>query len=1088
MDVSDIIDPLNAAQREAVAAPTGNILVLAGAGSGKTRVLVHRIAWYVRTGETTPHGILAVTFTNKAAGEMRARTEQLLGIPAGGMWVGTFHGIAHRLLRAHYQDANLPQDFQILDSDDQLRAIKRVLRGLNLDESQWPPREAQWFINARKEEGLRPSHINDHGDPNQMQMVRIYQAYQQTCDRGGLVDFAELLLRAFELFRDNASLLDHYRQRFRHILVDEFQDTNALQYAWLKLLAGDTGSLFAVGDDDQCLAAGTEVAMADGSSKAIESIQAGEQVLSSYGRGEFRSATVTERFKHRRRRPVVNIHLNSGEVIRSTPEHTHFAGYVLGEAPQTYFLYLMYKEGMGYRLGTSQVYTRGQVKPVVGFKQRALHEHADALWIVRTHGTENDARLDEMQTSLRYGLPTLPFVPRKGKAKNGLVHDAEIIGRLYKSLNTKESAEQLLESVGLDPERPHHVPQARNSNRRNIVITLCADRRGASPMHRISIAGVNERDRGELEALGLSIRPAKADTSSWRFETVRRDFGELMRIARRIRERLDNARYVLQGHILDRSLPFITASAIRPGMVMATAAGQFSVVERLEYEQDEVAVYDLNVDRTHNFVASGVVTHNSIYSWRGALVENMQRFQRDFADTQMLRLEQNYRSTATILKAANHLIDNNTGRLGKQLWTDGDEGERIKLYTAYNEQDEARYIVDEIANAKSRGRAYRDLAILYRVSAQSRVIEEGLVQSSIPYRIYGGMKFYERAEIKDALAYLRLALNKDDDGSFERIVNVPTRGIGQRTIQELRDTARQQQISLWRAALYMREHKLLAARALSSLESFLRLIHDLGEEIEQLDLADAVEAAINRSGLIPHFKKEKGERGIARLENLDELVRAAREFRMPEDSEDEMTPLQQFLANAALEAGEAQGDANSDCVQLMTLHAAKGLEFPLVFMIGMEEGLFPHQRSSGDATQLEEERRLCYVGITRAQEQLTLCHAEHRRLHGSDFYAPASRFLRELPEELLEPVRLGGFAAQPLASRGSSGANKTTRPTASIREETGFTLGQRVRHAKFGEGTVLNLEGSGSQTRLQVNFEHGGSKWLVAAYAPLETV
>ena len=727
MDVSDIIDPLNAAQREAVAAPTGNSLVLAGAGSGTTRVLVHRIAWYVRTGETTPHGILAVTFTNKAAGEMRARTEQLLGIPASGMWVGTFHGIAHRLLRAHWQEAGLPQDFQILDSDDQFRTIKRVLRGLNLDDSQWQPREAQWFINARKEEGLRPAHINDHGDPVQTQMIRIYKAYQETCDRSGLVDFAELLLRCHELCRDNTSLLNHYRQRFRHLLVDEFQDTNALQYAWLRLLAGDSGSLFAVGDDDQ-----------------------------------------------------------------------------------------------------------------------------------------------------------------------------------------------------------------------------------------------------------------------------------------------------------------------------------------------------------------------SIYSWRGALVENMQRFTRDFADTQMLRLEQNYRSTATILKAANELIGNNTGRLGKQLWTDGDDGDRIKLYTAYNEQDEARYVVDEIENAHSRGRPYKDLAVLYRVSAQSRVLEEALVQSSIPYRIYGGMKFYERAEIKDALAYLRLASNRDDDASFERIVNVPTRGVGQRTLQELRDLARREQISLWQAAMHMREHKLLAARALSSLDNFLRLIHELGEEITELELHEAVEAAINRSGLIPHFKKEKGERGIARIENLEELVRAAREFRMPEDSENEMTPLQQFLANAALEAGEAQGDANSDCVQLMTLHAAKGLEFPAVFMIGMEDGLFPHQRSSGDATQLEEERRLCYVGVTRAQEQLTLCHAEHRRLHGSDFYAPPSRFLRELPEELIESVRLGGYSTPMPASKPQPA--RQGRATAAIREESGFALGQRVRHAKFGEGTILNLEGSGPQTRLQVNFETVGSKWLVAAYASLQAL
>jgi DNA helicase II / ATP-dependent DNA helicase PcrA len=729
MDVSDVLDPLNPAQREAVAAPTGNILVLAGAGSGKTRVLVHRIAWYVRTGEASPYGILAVTFTNKAAGEMRARTEQLLGIPAGGMWVGTFHGIAHRLLRAHWQEAGLPQDFQIMDSDDQLRTIKRVMRGLNLDESQWPPREAQWFINARKEEGLRPQHIDDHGDPTLAQMARIYVAYQETCNRGGLVDFAELLLRAHELFRNNESILQHYRQRFRHVLVDEFQDTNTLQYAWLRLLVGHSGALFAVGDDDQ-----------------------------------------------------------------------------------------------------------------------------------------------------------------------------------------------------------------------------------------------------------------------------------------------------------------------------------------------------------------------SVYSWRGARVENMQTFTHDFPDTQLLRLEQNYRSTATILKAANSLIANNTGRLGKQLWTEGDDGERIQIYTAYNEQDEARHVVSEIENWHARGRPYRDLAVLYRVSAQSRVLEESLVRAGIPYRIYGGMRFYERAEIKDALAYLRLASNHDDDASFERIVNVPARGIGQRTLQELRQIARQEQLTLWQAAMRILDHKLLAARSLSALEAFLRLIHNLGNEIAELELDEAMATAIDRSGLKAHYKKAK-DGGESRLENLEELVTAAREFTPPavEEGEAELPPLQAFLAHAALEAGEQQADSHSDCVQLMTLHSAKGLEFPLVYIVGLEEGLFPHQRSMNDAVQLEEERRLCYVGITRAQERLTLTHAEHRRMHGSDFYAPPSRFLRELPEELLEAVRLGGGLPQTQRPQVSA-SSRAGAATAKIREETGFTLGQRVLHTKFGEGVILNLEGTGSQTRLQVNFESVGSKWLVAAYASLQTV
>ena len=719
MDVSPVLDSLNAAQREAVAAPNGNILVLAGAGSGKTRVLVHRIAWYIQTSQTTPYGIMAVTFTNKAAAEMRGRIEHLLQQPVGGMLVGTFHGLAHRLLRTHWQEAGLPQSFNILDSEDQFRTIRRVIRTMELDEAQFPPREAQWFINARKDDGLRPQHIEDQGDHTLHQMIRIYQNYQETCERSGLVDFAELLLRAHELFRDQPSILAHYRQRFKHVLVDEFQDTNTLQYAWLRLLVGVTGSIFAVGDDDQ-----------------------------------------------------------------------------------------------------------------------------------------------------------------------------------------------------------------------------------------------------------------------------------------------------------------------------------------------------------------------SIYSWRGARVENMQRFSKDFSDTQLIRLEQNYRSTATILNAANALIANNNARLGKQLWTEGDAGEKINLYTAFNEQDEARFVIERIISWYNTYGKYNDSAVLYRVSAQSRVIEEALMRANIPYRVYGGMRFYERAEIKDALAYLRLATFHDDDASFERIISTPPRGIGERTVEELRAVAKRDQCSLWVASAQLIQHKLLSARALGALESFLQLIHQMGGSGKDLPLDEILDNVIKRSGLIEHYKKEKEERGLARIENLEELVTAAGEFEMTDEEGEAMEPLQAFLAHAALEAGETQASAWTDCAHLMTLHSAKGLEFPNVFLVGMEEGLFPHQRSSEDLSQLEEERRLCYVGITRARKSLTLTHAQHRRLHGSDYYPQPSRFIRELPAEAISEVRLG------------TNNTVTSSLFTSVRElqdQSGFTLGQRVTHAKFGEGVILNLEGSGGNTRIQVNFEQVGSKWLVAAYANLQT-
>ncbi len=717
MDVSHILDTLNSEQREAVAAPTGNILVLAGAGSGKTRVLVHRIAWYIETGQASPYSILAVTFTNKAAAEMRSRIEVLLGQSVRGMWVGTFHGLSHRLLRAHWQEAGLPESFQILDSDDQYRMIRRVIRSMQLDESQYPPREAQWFINARKDEGLRPKHIDDHGDMTTAQMKQIYQTYQDTCERSGLVDFAELLLRTFELFRDHGAVREHYQHRFKHVLADEFQDTNALQYAWLRLLVGENNSLFAVGDDDQ-----------------------------------------------------------------------------------------------------------------------------------------------------------------------------------------------------------------------------------------------------------------------------------------------------------------------------------------------------------------------SIYSWRGARVENMQAFEVDFSDVTIFKLQQNYRSTATILKAANKLIANNNARLGKDLWTDGEDGERIGIYMAYNETDEARYVVDHIKQAPEQGKAFDDFAILYRVSAQSRVIEEALMQARIPYRVYGGMRFYERAEIKDALAYVRLARFQDDDASFERIVNTPTRGIGNRTLDELRQTARRDQCSLWKAAEHIIQHKLLSARALNALEHFIALIRQMQQAEANEALDKHVDAVIKSSGLIEHFKKEKGEKALARIENLEELVSAAQEFEIGDDEElAEMDALSAFLAHAALESGEMQASDSSDCVHMMTLHSAKGLEFPDVFLVGMEEGLFPHQRSSEDLIQLEEERRLCYVGITRARNKLTLTHAQHRRLHGSDYYPQPSRFIDEIPSELLSDIRLGGNVTETLFNKHeTSGSADGT-----------LSLGQRVSHARFGEGVVLNLEGSGGHMRIQVNFEQAGCKWLVAAYANL---
>ena len=714
MDVSDILSPLNDAQRDAVAAESQNMLVLAGAGSGKTRVLVHRIAWLIRAEGFSPWSILAVTFTNKAAREMRSRIEEMLHIPTHGMWVGTFHGLAHRLLKAHWQEAGLPQNFQILDSDDQLRLVKRVCRELELDENRWPPRQAQWYINAQKDEGLRAAHIEAPvGDLFAQTMLQVYRAYEVACERGGLVDFAELLLRAHELWLKSPEILKHYQARFRQILVDEFQDTNTIQYAWLRVLAGQQIPVVAVGDDDQ-----------------------------------------------------------------------------------------------------------------------------------------------------------------------------------------------------------------------------------------------------------------------------------------------------------------------------------------------------------------------SIYGWRGAKIENIQRFTDDFAATRTVRLEQNYRSSQTILNAANGVIAYNQGRLGKELWTAGESGEPITLYAGFNEQDEARFIVEQIEQWTEGGNNRSSVAILYRSNAQSRVLEEALIRAMVPYRIYGGQRFYERLEIRNALAYLRLLLNRSDDAAVERVINTPPRGIGSKTLDTVRACARDRGMSLWQAIGVVGEEKILPARALNALDGFVVLINELDAGTDELLLEEVVERVIRGASLLDFYQKEKGEKGQARVENLEELVSAAKQF-TPEG--EDLSPLQQFLDNAALDAGDAQADEHEDSVQLMTLHSAKGLEFPLVFLAGMEENLFPHRMSLEEPGRLEEERRLCYVGITRAMEKLMITYAESRRLHGSETFNAPSRFIREIPAELLHEVRLHTTISRPVSSL-----------TQARVPDTELNLGQQVYHQIFGEGVVLNFEGRGASARVEVNFDTEGSKWLVLQYANLQ--
>lgn len=717
-----LLNDLNDAQRQAVVAESPHLLVLAGAGSGKTRVLVHRIAWLVATDQCSLQGILAVTFTNKAAAEMRERISDLIGMPTQGLWVGTFHGIAHRLLRRHWQQAGLAETFEILDSEDQRRLIKRLLTELQLDEKRWPVKQVQWYINTQKDEGLRAEHVVVGKDLYSQTMQRVYAEYERLCEQQSLVDFNELLLRALELVRDNDELRIYYQRRFQHVLVDEFQDTNAIQYAWMQLLVGPHSGLTVVGDDDQ-----------------------------------------------------------------------------------------------------------------------------------------------------------------------------------------------------------------------------------------------------------------------------------------------------------------------------------------------------------------------SIYGWRGAKIEHIQQLSETYPGLVTIRLEQNYRSTETILNAANQVIANNNNRLGKNLWTDSGQGEPIKTYAGFNEVDEARFIVGRITDYFQQGVNYHEMAVLYRSNAQSRALEEALLQQGVPYRIYGGQRFYERAEIKDILAYLRLSIHPQADAAFERVVNRPTRGIGARTVERLREEARQQGVSLFEAAQRLITHGGLKGRAASAVGDFLNMLSAVSAQCEGKPLHKRTEILLHHTGLLDFYQQEKDAKSKDRVENLHEFLTATQQFG-DEEVEDSQDVLVAFLDHAALEAGESQADEGQSAVQLMTLHSAKGLEFPVVFIAGMEEGLFPHQMSMDTPDGLAEERRLCYVGITRAMRELYLTYAESRRLYGKEQINRPSRFLREIPRELCQEVRMrrntvamGGATAQPLKAAGSL----------SDEPENGFKLGTRVRHPRFGEGTVLHYEGRGPMARIQVNFDREGSKWLVSQYAKL---
>ncbi len=815
--------------------------------------------------------------------------------------------------------------------------------------------------------------------------------------------------------------------------MDEYQDTNKAQYLLVQHLARAHHNLCVVGDEDQCLAAGTRVRLAGGEDRPIERIKAGDLVLSCYGSGDFRPAKVLGTTSRDGRGEAVEISLGSGRKIISTPEHTHFAGYRLGVSQQRYFVYLMFKLGWGYRLGTSQVYTRGQVKPEVGFIQRARQERADAVWVVSTHACENDARTEEIILSLRHQVPTLPFVARKGGSINGIVHDPAKLRQVFDAFDTVAGGRRILAQFRLDEKVPHFVPGSRNSSRRNLVITLCGDHRGAAPMHRIAMVGNDPAGKEQLLRIGLSVRPAKRGSESWRFETVLKDFRRLLEVANSIRDAMDDVHLVLQARLgaMDPdasgtvSLPFLPASSVREGMAMFDGEGRYETVEQVEWVPLDGPVFDLDIEGTHNFIANGIVTHNSIYGWRGADIRNILDFQRDFPEAVQIKLEQNYRSTQKILDAASSVIANNTQRLGKTLWTDLGAGHSLTFRLLDEGRLEADYVVQRIREER---RAYPGarMAVLYRANWQSRQLEEALRGENIPYKLVGGTKFYERQEVKDLLAYLRLVSNPFDLVSFRRSVNAPARGVGPTTLARIEAAIPDGGTALEGVAVLLRGGE-LKGRAQRELARFLELFRRAAGEARALGLAALVRWVLVESGYVQMLEEEATLEAEGRLRNLEEFISAAAEaeslgLRLPE-----------FLDRVTL-ASDTDELEEAALLSLMTIHCAKGLEFPVVFLVGMEEDVFPNRNARETEDGIEEERRLFYVAITRAQHKLYLTAARRRRMMGQEVLGMPSRFLRELPADGLEtPIRWGTELYQ--AGQGAQAPTRLSRGGGSVSAE-----------------------------------------------------
>ena len=1077
--MTDLLESLNPVQRKAVQHTEGPLLLLSGAGSGKTRVITHRIAHLIQDHGVSPYNILAVTFTNKAAEEMRTRLENLIG--PSPLWVATFHATCAQILRRDIHHLGYDRSFTIYDTSDQQTLIKELIKTLQLRLNS--PGAVLGEISRAKSDFISPEDYAKRVEGFfEASVAQIYPMYQDFLRENNALDFDDLIKLTVELFDANPTVLEYYQEKFQYILVDEYQDTNRGQYLLVNALAQKHQNICVVGDDDQCLPAGTLVQTPDGT-VPIEDVRWEDSVVAAAGRGKTLVAEVIGIHRKWYEGKLVKITTQSGAVLRATPNHVLFSR--LSNAPDLHHVYLMFRRDRGYRIGISKGTRSDGFKdhPLqTGVRQRCVQEKAEKVWILKTCQTRAEAQMWEQYYAFEYGIPTTVF---DADGQTSLMQQNHI-DFLYENLDTASNAKRLMRELYLFHDYPSYRPKGISGNRspdRQIVnFTMFSDKRVSqqSPWHahRISLNTTDRELEKRLQSQGHYTRAGRRNT--WRIEKVRLDYDDAFKLANQIARLAGDLEIQSSAFLVgDRKYDFQPASQIQPKMYLARERdGELieDLVESVEWEDYQGYVYDLDVNCLHNYIANGVCVHNSIYSWRGADINNILDFEQDYKDTTVLRLVQNYRSTKNILEAAYYVISNNQKRKEKQIWTDNKKGSVITLHEATDDINEADYVMRQIRDWRGRGRRYGDCVIFYRINAQSRTFEDALRGANIPYQIVGGIRFYERLEIKDITAYMRVIVNPADTVSIKRIINVPSRGIGDVTVGKIENFAYEERIPLFEAIQRVEEVSTLNNGAKNKVRAFADLITSFRPDDPPTRTAEDL---LDRTDYLRVLRSEGSIEAQSREENLGELVAAIAEY---EESDPEPT-LAGFLEKITLSSDIDSMEDKSDLVTMMTLHSAKGLEFPIVFIVGMEEGLLPHQRSYDSEAELEEERRLCYVGLTRAEEHVYLTHARSRRLYRDLDYRLPSRFIEEIPPELVDqgPVREA-------ARRRVVSSYDPDEPEFEDEVSFPYDVGDVVYHSKFGRGKVTAIDGHGFDMRITVRFERGSEKVLAAAYARLQRV